>query len=102
MNQHIHMTCYQVISSSWWEFGQSMASKDHGFQKYADIFGTYYDNRNAHEILYGEISYGPFHPNPDDHINDDLKLGNLVKIDWMISYIQIFLKKKYLFQRVKN
>src|SRR2546421_3118778 len=101
MNQHIHMTCYQVISSSWWEFGQSMASKDHGFQKYADIFGTYYDNSNAHEILYGEISYGPFHPNPDDHINEDnLRLGKFGKdrLDDFI-YFKFQIKKNTYFKR---
>ncbi|CAJ0767498.1 16886_t:CDS:2, partial [Entrophospora sp. SA101] len=44
------------------------------------ILGTYGGNSNIHEIFYGEISYGPFHPDPDNHIEkDDLRLGKFGK-----------------------
>ncbi|CAG8468576.1 12468_t:CDS:2, partial [Ambispora gerdemannii] len=63
-----------------WEFGQSLASKDRGAQNYVDILGTCNDTSFycAQEILYGEISYGPFNSNTEDHIVDDyIKLGKL-------------------------
>nr|CAG8466650.1 8363_t:CDS:2 [Entrophospora candida] len=65
-----------------WESGQSLASKDCGVQKYPDIIGTKQNSKLncMHEILYGEISYGPFNSDAEEHIdNDCLKIGKLGK-----------------------
>ncbi|CAH1769934.1 14333_t:CDS:2, partial [Entrophospora sp. SA101] len=67
-------------------------------QKYPDILGTYGGNSNIHEIFYGEISYGPFHPDPDNHIEkDDLRLG---KFDTKVSFYLMDRKYSLAYHRV--
>ncbi|CAG8853286.1 41306_t:CDS:2, partial [Gigaspora margarita] len=58
---------------------QSLLAKDHGARKFGDIIGYFTgSDKNLYELFFVEVSYGPFHQEPEDHIdNDRKKLGKL-------------------------
>ncbi|CAG8854622.1 27360_t:CDS:2, partial [Gigaspora margarita] len=64
-----------------WNQAQSLLAKDRGAQKFGDIIGYFTgSDKNLYELFFIEVSYGPFHQEPEDHIDDNRKkLGKLGK-----------------------
>lgn len=63
-----------------WTQAQSLSAKDRGVLKYVDIIGNIEVKGHLFENFFVEVSHGPFHPNPDQHIVDDnVKLAKLGK-----------------------
>ncbi|RIB29028.1 hypothetical protein C2G38_2239175 [Gigaspora rosea] len=63
-----------------WDQAQSISAKDRRARKFGDKIGTITRDGNQFEILFVEVSYGPFHPDPELHISkDNIKLGKLGK-----------------------
>jgi len=63
-----------------WDQAQSISAKDRGARKFGDTIGTITRDGSQFEILFVEVSYGPFHPDPELHISEDnIKLGKLGK-----------------------
>lgn len=63
-----------------WDHAQSFSSKERGVLKYVDVVGSVETNNYLFELLFTEVSHGPFHPNPEQHIEDDnCKLSKLGK-----------------------
>jgi len=63
-----------------WTQAQSLSARDRGVLKYVDVIGNIELKGNLFENFFVEVSHGPFHPNPDQHIVDDnVKLAKLGK-----------------------
>ncbi|CAG8828231.1 14691_t:CDS:2, partial [Gigaspora margarita] len=62
-----------------WDQAQSLSAKDHGVQKFGDVIGYITrNNKTQFEVLFVEVSYGPFHKDLEPHIDEDKrKLGKL-------------------------
>jgi hypothetical protein len=48
-----------------WDQAQSFSSKERGVLKYVDVVGSVESNDHLFELLFTEVSHGPFHPNPE-------------------------------------
>ncbi|CAG8653527.1 7369_t:CDS:2 [Funneliformis mosseae] len=74
--KHHNLECY----FKQWSQAQSLSVKDKGILKYIDIIGNIELKRHLFQNFFVEVSYGPFYPNPDQHIiNDNIKLAKLGK-----------------------
>jgi len=65
-----------------WDQAQSLSSKNRGVIKFVDTIGNITSNvsNDIFEIFFVEVSHGPFHPNPEKHIEEDnYKLTKLGK-----------------------
>lgn len=89
-----------------WDQAQCFSSKERGVLKYVDIVGSVENNNRLFELFFVEVSHGPFHPHPEDHINeDDHKLSKLGKdaLDRNIGYVSddyvilFHLRSEYLY-----
>lgn len=61
------------------EQAQSLSAKGRGIVKYVDVIGNVQNNDHLFEVFFLEVSHGPFHQSPEQHIDDDryklFKLG---------------------------
>jgi len=63
-----------------WDQAQSLSSKNRGVIKFVDTIGNITSNDEIFELFFVEVSHGPFHPNPEKHIEEDnYKLTKLGK-----------------------
>ena len=63
-----------------WDHAQSFSSRDRGVLKYVDTVGSIECNNKLFELFFTEVSHGPFHSNPEQHIDgDNFKLSKLGK-----------------------
>ncbi|CAG8515765.1 hypothetical protein C2G38_2163038 [Gigaspora rosea] len=62
-----------------WNQAQSLSATERGAQKFGDVIGYVTgSNKNLYELFFVEVSYRPFHQDPEPHINEDKKkLGKL-------------------------
>lgn len=62
-----------------WDQAQSLSSKNRGVIKFVDTIGNVTSHDRIFEIFFVEVSHGPFHPSPENHIEEDyyklIKLG---------------------------
>ncbi|CAG8846165.1 6808_t:CDS:1, partial [Gigaspora margarita] len=57
-----------------WDQAQSLSAKDRDARKFGDVIGYFTgSDKNLYELFFVEVSYGPFHQEPEDHIDDDRK-----------------------------
>ncbi|CAG8809263.1 41662_t:CDS:2 [Gigaspora margarita] len=63
-----------------WDQAQSISAKGRGARKFGDTIGIITRDGDQFETLFVEVSYGPFHHDPEHHIDEDnIKLGKLGK-----------------------
>ncbi|CAG8833311.1 28901_t:CDS:2, partial [Gigaspora margarita] len=64
-----------------WDQAQSLSAKDCGVRKFGNVIGYITgSDKILYEVFFVEVSYGPFHKDPEPHINEDkIKLGKLGK-----------------------
>lgn len=63
-----------------WVQAQSQSARNRGVLKYVDVIGNVEYNGHLFENFFIEVSHGPFHPNPEQHVADDnIKLAKLGK-----------------------
>ncbi|CAG8449697.1 10809_t:CDS:2, partial [Dentiscutata heterogama] len=57
-----------------WDQAQSLSAKDRGARKFGDVIRYFTgSDKNLYKLFFVEVSYGPFHQDPEPHIDDDKK-----------------------------